>query len=241
LHASEIAWLMGDAASATASARLLIERNERTGNPGGLAISLVWLGAAHSLRRLWPEAIGVLEQALDVGRGVRRVEAAALAHLALARLGSGDVPKARETAVEAVARAVQQGARLYEPYSRIVLARVLQRSDGAAARSAIEAELDQAEALIQEMGARALAPLVLEERARLARLLGDEPGCERGLREAQLLFAEIGATGHVERLAEELREAPALTRGATSPGRGTAGGSSSTWVLLTRITSILPT
>jgi class 3 adenylate cyclase len=52
--------------------------------------------------------------------------------------------------------------------------------------------------------ARAIAPLVLEERAHLARLLGDDPGCERGLREAHRLFAEIGATGHAERLEQEL-------------------------------------
>jgi hypothetical protein len=100
--------------------------------------------------------------------------------------------------------AAQRRRKLYQPYARISLARVLMQSDGPAARSAIEAELDRAEALIDEMGARALAPLVLEERARLARLLGDEPGCERGLRAAHRLFAELGATGHAERLAQEL-------------------------------------
>jgi len=58
--------------------------------------------------------------------------------------------------------------------------------------------------LIHETGASAFAPLVHEERARLAHLLGDEPACERGLREAQRLFAEMAATGHAKRLAQEL-------------------------------------
>ncbi len=204
INATEIAWLVGDAASTTSYARLRIELNEKTGGHVGRT-PLVSLGAAHVLRREWPEAIDFLEQALAVDRQrARRGDSDTLAHLALAQLGSGDVPKARETALEAVALTSKQGTKLHEPYARIVLARVLMQSDGASARSAIEAELHRAEALIDEMGARALAPLVLEERARLARLLGDEPGCERELREAHRLFAELGATGHAERLAQEL-------------------------------------
>jgi hypothetical protein len=157
------------------------------------------------LRREWPEAIDVLEQALGVARQRRLAsEADALVHLALARLGSGDVRKARESALEAVALTSKRGAKRTEPHARLVLARVLMQSDGASARPAIEAELDRAEALIDETGARAFAPLVLEERASLTRLLGDEPGCERKLREAHRLFTELGATGHAERLAREL-------------------------------------
>jgi adenylate cyclase len=203
--ASESAWLVGDTASATSYARLEIEHFERTGARGAHAGALVRLGAAHVLRRDWPEAIDVLEQALGVARQrTLAQEASALAHLAMAQLGSGDVRKARETAAEAVALAAKRGAKLREPYARIVLSRVLMQSDGPVARSAIEAELDRAVALIHETGARALAPLVHEERARLARMLDDEPGCERGLREAHRLFTELGAAGHAERLAREL-------------------------------------
>jgi len=119
-------------------------------------------------------------------------------------LGSGDVRQARETALEAIALTTKRGHKLVESQARIALARVLLQADGPSARSSIEAELARAEALIHETGARALAPLVLEERARLARLLGDEPGFERELREAHRLFAELGATGHAERLAREL-------------------------------------
>ena len=58
-------------------------------------------------------------------------------------------------------------------------------------------------ALIRQKGARAWAPFVCEERARLAQCLGDA-AAERHLREAHRLFTEMGATGHAERLAREL-------------------------------------
>jgi len=48
--------------------------------------------------------------------------------------------------------------------------------------------------------ARAYAPLIHVERAELARLLGDEAGYQRELREAHRLFVEMGATGHAERI-----------------------------------------
>jgi class 3 adenylate cyclase/tetratricopeptide (TPR) repeat protein len=203
--ASEVAWLLGDAASATSYARLAIEFSEKVGLSGYRAAALVRLGAAHGLGREWPEAIDVCEQALGVARERRLAsEAEALAHLALARLGSGDVGRAREAALEAVALAAERGQTLVESQARIALARALRESDGPSACVAIEAELDRAAALIEEMGARVLVPRVLEERARLAHLLGDEPGFERGLRAAQRLFAELDATGHAERLAQEL-------------------------------------
>jgi hypothetical protein len=204
--ASELAWLAGDRASLLSHAQRQLEVAERLGGASGRGAARAWLGAAHVLRGEWPEAIDVLDQGLAIARqGARQHEGYALTHLALARLGSGDVTRSREAALEAVALTSKRGHRLWESHARIALARVLMQSDdGRAARSAIEAELDRAEALIQETGARALAPLVLEERARLARLLGDEPGFERELREAHRLFAELDATGHEERLAREL-------------------------------------
>jgi adenylate cyclase len=203
--ASELDWLAGDRASALSRAQLHLEVAERVGAAPGRAAACSRLGAAHVLRGESREAIEVLEQALVLARrGGRQHEGFVLTHLALARLGSGDLGKARETALEAVALTSARGHKLFESQARIALARVLMQSDGAAARSAIAAELDSAGALIDETGARALSPLVYEERARLARLLDDEPGFERGLREAQRLFVELGATGHAERLAREL-------------------------------------
>jgi hypothetical protein len=81
---------------------------------------------------------------------------------------------------------------------------VLRRARGADASDEIEQTLDRALALVEETNGRSIEPQLLEERARLAGLLGDGAACERGLRDAQRLYAEIGAGGHADRLLEEL-------------------------------------
>ena len=53
-------------------------------------------------------------------------------------------------------------------------------------------------------GARAFAPLFVEERARLAAVLGDDERASNLLRKARDRFGEVAATGHVERLGVEL-------------------------------------
>jgi hypothetical protein len=56
----------------------------------------------------------------------------------------------------------------------------------------------------EETGTRIFAPAILEERARLSLRNGDRQAFERDLHAAQRLFAEMGATGHAERLTKEL-------------------------------------
>jgi len=87
---------------------------------------------------------------------------------------------------------------------RLSLARVLRGADGLAAQQEIEAALDRALELIEETDSRVFVPQVHEERAALAQLLGDDATRQRELREAHRLYTEMGATGHAERLAEEL-------------------------------------
>jgi len=57
---------------------------------------------------------------------------------------------------------------------------------------------------VGETEARCREPIVHEISAELARLRADEATRERELRQAHRLFAEMGATGHAERLAKEL-------------------------------------
>ena len=83
-------------------------------------------------------------------------------------------------------------------------ARVLRALDGPTAGAAIEACLARAETLVVETGAGAQTPFLIEERARLARDVGDSRGAARLLREAQRAFAEMGAAGHAARLADEI-------------------------------------
>ena len=88
---------------------------------------------------------------------------------------------------------------------RLAHARVLLATDGAGARAAIAESLDAAEALVDASGAEAWRPFVRVERARLARLVGDEATCRRELGEAHRLFTEMGATARAEEVARELK------------------------------------
>ncbi len=55
-----------------------------------------------------------------------------------------------------------------------------------------------------ETGASVERPTLHEVRAELAGLRGQPEEANRQLREAQRQYAEMGATGHAERLAREL-------------------------------------
>ncbi len=51
-----------------------------------------------------------------------------------------------------------------------------------------------------------MLPLVHEARAALARVCGDEATCEQERAEAARLWTEMGAHGHIERMARDLAE-----------------------------------
>ncbi len=59
---------------------------------------------------------------------------------------------------------------------------------------------------IERTGARGSLPFVHEVRAGLARVCGDESTCERERAEAERLWTEMGAHGHIERMARDLEE-----------------------------------
>jgi hypothetical protein len=129
-----------------------------------------------------------------------------LGQLALARAGLNDLPRAGELAWRAISVARERLTKPSECEAQLILARILLDAGTSELREEIQAALSAAAALADEMGARSFDPFVLEERARLARLLGDDPGRERHLREAHRLYAEMDATGHAERLARALAE-----------------------------------
>lgn len=82
--------------------------------------------------------------------------------------------------------------------------RFVARARGATARAEVEQLLEESAAYLEETGTRAWVPLLHEARAELERACGDAAAAERELREAHRLYAEMGATGHAERLAREL-------------------------------------
>jgi tetratricopeptide (TPR) repeat protein len=207
-HANSVVWcgFAGDAARALQHARRAVELAEAaTGKITGLA-SAVALGGAHLLNEQWPDAAATLEQALAEMRARQaalHIEAYVLAHLARAVAALGNFGRARALAGEAVSTAQRQGTYL-EVYALLARAHVRRLSDGARAAAAIEADLQQATAVVERTDARAFAPLIHIERAELARLLSDEVTWERELREAYRLFTEMGATGHAERISRQL-------------------------------------
>ncbi len=114
-------------------------------------------------------------------------------------------------AEEAVARANEAVETRQYPLTtasaHISRARALRLRDGLASVPAIEADLAAAAALVEEHGMRGVAIPIHEERAQLAKLRGDEAGFRAELGRARDLAAELGATGHLERLDRELASA----------------------------------
>ncbi len=123
--------------------------------------------------------------------------------IALARVPCVGVG-ARSTARQAVECAQRQGARFFECMGEVEQARALLADPGVSARDEIEASLARAMVLVEETGGRVLEPQIIEERARLATMRGDTTIATEHLRAALALYLEIGATGHAERLANEL-------------------------------------
>ena len=169
--------------------------------------ALARVGMAHLLASRWEEAADSFSQSLANSRE-RRINLSSvprlLALLADAQLGGGLGSQARANAREALELARQEGLRDDECLARLALARALRATEGVSARDAIESQLDAAATIVEETGIAAFAPFVAEERAALARMIGDEAGWERSLREAQRLFAEMGAAPRAARLTREL-------------------------------------
>jgi tetratricopeptide (TPR) repeat protein len=210
VHASqlELAWMTGEQSQAALShARQETEIAERIGSSFSRVVAYMDLGQARILTDEWSQAVPTLEQGLEIARQTRTGllwEAPILAFLARAYLGLGNNGRAREIADEAIAVARRRKTKFYECQAHLARARVLLRAEGARARGEIQTALGDAQRLVEETGGKSQEPFIHEERANLARLTGDDATCQRELREAHRLFAEMGATGHAERLAKEL-------------------------------------
>jgi len=207
---SMLAEISGETAGCVERCAEAVEIAERVGSPLAGSMSYRALGEAHLLCESWDQARAALEQALAIGRErdvAQFAEPLTLALLARALTGQGEAERAVATAREALALAERAGTVEFEASARRTLAWALLRRDGAGARSEAEAQLERAEDIYEETGARGFLPLLHLERAELARACGDEAARERELREAHRLAIELGATGHARRLAAELGRA----------------------------------
>jgi len=184
-----------------AHAREAIEVAERIGNSFSRAAAYFGLGCVHLRLEEWHEAAEVLEAALTMVRELRtglHLEPGILARLGHAQCGLGEMERARVTVREAVALAQRRNTRLHECVACIILARVLRQSEGLTLRDDIEGALARALMLVGATGARCWEPPARVELAELARLSGDKAAAERELREAQRLYADIGAGGQAD-------------------------------------------
>jgi class 3 adenylate cyclase/tetratricopeptide (TPR) repeat protein len=199
----ELAGIAGDAEIGLGPSRRSIEISEKMGSPYSRVCAYYHLGISLVVARRWPEAIETLEHALMIARerrtGLER-EAGLLSWLAEGHLGSGDLARARALAEEAVALGRLIGVPIDCIYAERALAHVLLAQEGAAAVTAVRAIVSEAERIVAECGATGLAPLVLLDRAELARVGGDSGARERILREASGLFAELGAPMRVRQI-----------------------------------------
>ena len=164
----------------------------------------LYLGWAQLMRGQHTEALESLLQADHLQR--EREIGVALWNLgqgllAEAFLAAGDGASARTVANRCT---MERDAWVFELRANLSRSRVLRALDGPDGRSEIEATLARATSLLEKSGARAFVPMILEERARLAEVLGDAEGAAQHLREAQRASTEVEATGHAERLERAL-------------------------------------
>jgi adenylate cyclase len=183
---------------------------ERVGSPFSRSHAYRALALAHRMHGDHDAAIEILERAIGFARegSGREREPEMLAMLAEALTDAGELDRAHEVAEEAVELARSFGTQVYECMAHLAVAGLELRRGAPDAADRVAGALDAAEKLVEQTGARALAPRVEEQRARLARLQGDPQGFASRLRAAHALYAEIGARGHAERVAAELEELP---------------------------------
>ncbi len=181
-----------------------VEQAERSGSPFFLLYARLYLGWAQLMHGQVAEALESLLHADHVQRelGIGTVQwNLGQGLLAEAHLAAGDSASARTVANRCTA---ERDTWVFELRAHLSRSRVLRALDGADARTEIDASLGRAELLLAWSGALAFAPFIVEERARLAAVLGDAEAAADLLRRARALFAEVDATGHVERLGAEL-------------------------------------
>ena len=198
--------LAHDVDGVLASAQQIEEISRRLGEPPVLAAlaQLTW-GHAHLAAGRPADAIEPARASLHVHELVNKTNAGMSATLlAEALLQTGDQAAAQSAAEQAIALCRRSLRGSYEAEAHGVLARVLLRRNGAAAREPAETALASVAALIERTGATTLVPALCEWRAELAGVLGDEDARVALLQEARQGYAAIGAHGHVARLANEV-------------------------------------
>jgi len=193
---------LGDSVRMLSHAREAVQAAERLEAPAYIAEAYNSLGLASLQSGAFRDALAAYERASAVQEGFEW-EPLILSGLAWTHLSLGDGETALKKAREAVDAARRSQRKLAQFAVHHCVAGVLLWTRGLAAREQIESALQGAAQAVAVMGARAYEPLVLIERARLARLSGDESRCRDDVSEAHRLLTEMGSTPRVARLEKE--------------------------------------
>ena len=120
-----------------------------------------------------------------------------------ALLRSVGLPAAESAAESAIAHCERLAWGASEIEAHGILARALLRREGAAASKRVTIELNIAANLLKKTGAMEMSPHLLEWRAELAAVLGDEASRTLLLKQAIEAFESIGAPLQAARLRKE--------------------------------------
>ncbi len=205
-YMTEARHLIHDVDGTLANARQVEQISRRLGEPAAFAaLAQLAHGYAHLAAGRLADAIEAARASLHLhGLANKPVAGVSASLLAEALLRTGDLAAAQAAAEQAIALCQRSLRGQYEAQAHGVLARVILRRDGPAARVAVETALASAAQLIECTGAKTLAPSLCEWRAELAAVLGDDAERVRLLQHARNLFDEIGAPLQAERLARLL-------------------------------------
>jgi hypothetical protein len=160
------------------------------------------LGRALRMRGEWAELARVAREMvalIETANQLQVLEQRASAWIAESRARLGEP-------TESVGEATAVLARALDPVALESCVRALLFAGGAEQREAIESAFERMAGIIEWTGSRVFSPFLHELRAQLALVCGDADTCESERREAERLWTEMGAHGHIERMAQELVE-----------------------------------
>jgi hypothetical protein len=191
-------WPLGDADRARQFSSEALRIAERFGADRNVVYALLACGVASCLALRWEEADGLFERAHQriavTGAGAEWRDVID-GYRALALAGMSDRERSLALARGAVEQARANALPLVTAVNGLHRARVLRMIGGPQHQHELEAQIVESFDLLQRAGMKSWFPLILLERAGLARLRGDTDARARDLAEARRLFAEMGVTG----------------------------------------------
>jgi tetratricopeptide (TPR) repeat protein len=201
---------IGDLAAGEIANASAIEISEASGNLSAVILALQGRGELLRLRGKLDEALVTFERMRDIHRdfrALRQLEPLSFEGIARVHLDAGQLELAQENAEAMRAICDERGLTIFLARTNILLAEIAIARDGAAEREFANDTLGLAAEIVEQTGARILAPLVHEARAKLGQVSGDAAEYERELREALRLHEEVGNSGQARRLRDELARA----------------------------------